>query len=172
LNLLVILDALPAGLRPYAKAVVPAAVLVVAAVLHGIAAGNVGTPELELALVGFAAASITFCTTNLPEGWRAYAKAIAPAAVTIVAVPVHLLVTGEWNAAEWTLAIGGLGSALLTFIVPNEATPEVIYAHPGAPGITNSDVLAVPALPDESAGDMRTARARAAADEPPTRPVS
>lgn len=162
------LSLLPAGLRPYAKAVTPAVLAVAAAIVRALTAGEVAAPELEVALVGLLAASASFAVDTVPAGWRAYAKALVPAGLTVLAVPIHLLVTGAWDQAEWTLAITGLGAAVVAYLVPNELGRPVV-ALPGAPG---ADPGPVPLLTDEQAEALAVARERAAGEDPPTRPAA
>lgn len=117
------LSLLPLSLRPYAKAVTPAVLAVLAAIVHGLTTGAIRTTDLEIAVVGLLAASVTFAVANAPIGLRRYLKAIAPAALTVVGVLVHWLVTGSWNDSEWTLAITGLGAAIVALLVPNAPGP-------------------------------------------------
>jgi hypothetical protein len=163
------LTLLPPGLRPYAKAVTPAALAVLAAIVRAITAGAVAAPELEVALVGLLAASATFAVDQVPAGWRAYAKAIVPAALTVVAVPIHLLVTGSWDQAEWTLAITGLGAAAVALLVPNEGGAGAA-AVAGASAGDGVAPASVPLLATEDAAALAAARERAAAANPPLRP--
>lgn len=162
---------LPPGLRPYGKAVTPAVLALLAAIITAATTGQIA--GLEVAVVGLLAASVTFGLDNAPDGLRAYAKSIAPAALTVVAVPVHFLLTGEWNAAEWTIATTGLGSALVAFLVPNEGAHVVSTIAPGALRDAHRlDPPPVPLLADEHPAELRSARAAAASEEPPTRPAA
>lgn len=180
-----ILSLLPAGLRPYAKAVTPAALALLAAIITATTTGHVA--GLEVAVVGMLAASATFVVDNIPAGWRAYAKSIAPAVLTAVAVPVHFLITGSWDTAEWALSITGLGAAVVAFLVPNETASVTFQTLNGIPPDWRIDVRAgasdltvtapaepgpVPLLADEEPAGLRTARANAARQDPPTRPAA
>jgi hypothetical protein len=167
-----ILALLPPGLRPYAKAVTPAALALAAAIVTAATTGQVA--GLEVAVVGLLAASVTFGVDNVPVGLLAYAKSLAPAALTVVAVPVHFFVTGSWDAAEWTLAVTGLGSAVVAFLVPNELVHTVAVAVAAAHLDTAAPEQpdAVPLLADEQPTAMRSARSAAAAQDPPTRPAA
>lgn len=163
------LTLLPPGLRPYAKAVTPAVLALVAAIVTATTTGQVA--GLEVAVAGLLAASVTFGVDNIPVGLRAYAKSLTPAILTVIAVPVHFLVTDSWDTAEWTLAITGLGSAVVAFLVPNELIHAVVAPRtstrpaPDEPG-------PVPLLGDEQPSELRGARADAAAQDPPTRPAA
>lgn len=117
--LLTITSSLPPRWQPYAKAIVPAILAVLAALIHGLTTGSVRSIELEIAVVGLAAAALSAIVANGPKGLAAYAKALVPATLTIVAVVAHWLILGEWDQAQWTLAITGLGAALVTLLVPN-----------------------------------------------------
>jgi len=183
-----ILALLPPGLRPYAKAVAPAALALLAAIITASTTGQVA--GLEVALVGLLAASVTFAVDNIPVGWRAYAKSTVPAVLTVVAVPVHFLVSGSWDTAEWALAITGLGSAVVAFLVPNEAATlgarvdlsrfDKMFGAPLERVRAESALLdtgpdgpgPVPLLADEQPAELRTARADAASQDPPTRPAA
>lgn len=50
------------------------------------------------------------------------AKAIAPAALALVAVAVQWLATGKYDAAELATTILGIGGPLVTYLVPNLST--------------------------------------------------
>lgn len=117
-----LLRLVPVALQPYAKFVMPAALGVIAAVI-GAVFGVSDETAMRVALVGFAAASIAFVVENAPDGLARYAKAIAPAVLTVVTVLVSFVVSGEWNAAEWQTALAGLGAALVTVLVPNGLLP-------------------------------------------------
>lgn len=62
---------------------------------------------------------LTTLTNLLPERWRPFAKALWPAILTIVAVGVQWVVTGEYDRAELVTTLTGLPSAIVTFFVPN-----------------------------------------------------
>lgn len=55
---------------------------------------------------------------------RPYLKAVAPALLTLVAVLVQVLVTGEYDRAELVTTITGLASATITFLVSNEPAAQ------------------------------------------------
>lgn len=140
--LLKLVAALPLSWQPYAKAVVPAFAAVLATVVHSLVTGTVQTTELEIAVVGFLAAGAALLTANGPEGWRIYAKAIVPALLTVLAVIVHWLIMGDWDATQWALAITGLGAAVLTLLTPNVGT-VLLAPEPVDSDVPDSD------LPDD-----------------------
>src|SRR3954468_13769499 len=61
---LIALRVLPASLRPFAKAVMPALFTLVAVGAQAIATGSFDKPELATAITGLSAAFVTFLTTN------------------------------------------------------------------------------------------------------------
>jgi hypothetical protein len=117
------------GLRPYLKAVAPAVLGILGLFITAIDHGQLDRASLEVALIGFIAASVTFAVSNAPHGWQRYAKAIVPAALTVVAVVVHWLVTGEWSDAEWRLAVNGLGAAVISYLIPNGSLFEIAHVE-------------------------------------------
>lgn len=48
-----------------------------------------------------------------------FAKAIAPALVTLLAVGIQVVATGEFDRAELATALTGLVAALSSYLVPN-----------------------------------------------------
>jgi hypothetical protein len=60
-----LLTLLPAPLRPYAKAIAPAVLAVLAALVHvATSGGQVAGPELGVAITGLLAALVTFLVPN------------------------------------------------------------------------------------------------------------
>lgn len=58
-------------------------------------------------------------TDMLPPFLRPYAKAVTPAAATIVTVAAQWIATGDLNAAELRTAVEGALLALVAFAFPN-----------------------------------------------------
>lgn len=56
----------------------------------------------------------------LPAPVRPYAKAFIPFVGTLVAVGVQYATTGEYDRAELTTTLTGMGAALMTFLFPNQ----------------------------------------------------
>ena len=56
---------------------------------------------------------------RLPASLQPYAKAVLPAAATLVMVTAHWIVTGELNVAELKLAAEGAALSLIAFLFPN-----------------------------------------------------
>lgn len=56
---------------------------------------------------------------RLPARLQPYAKALLPAVGTLVAIAVQLAVTGEYDRAELTTTITGLGATIVAFVFPN-----------------------------------------------------
>jgi hypothetical protein len=52
-----------------------------------------------------------------------FAKALAPAAGTVLAVAVQWGVTGSFDRAELVTALTGLSAAAITFWIPNAPPP-------------------------------------------------
>ena len=176
---------LPPRLRPFAKAVVPAVAAVLAALVHGLVTGGIRSVELEVAIMGLVAAAVAYSVGNAPSGLLAYAKAILPALVTVIAVIVHWAVWGAWDADQWAIALSGLGAALVTLLLPN--TPVAEPHDPSSSTVGLDDALVspdearamglegspavhhvdAPLLPDEDPVQLEQARERAAAENPP-----
>jgi hypothetical protein len=112
------LTVLPAVLRPFAKSITPA-VLGVLAALIALLAGVGDKSALEVALVALAASALAYVVANAPEGLARFAKALTPALLTVVGVGATWAATGSWDRAEWSIALAGLGSSLVTYLVPN-----------------------------------------------------
>lgn len=55
----------------------------------------------------------------LPESLRPYAKAVAPALVTLIAIVGQVIATGEFDRAEFATAVTGALTSLLAYAVPN-----------------------------------------------------
>lgn len=66
----------------------------------------------------------------LPNNLKPFAKAIAPAVLTLVAVLVDWLVQGTFDRETAGIAITGLVAAIVTYFVPN-ATPLQTVRSPG-----------------------------------------
>jgi site-specific recombinase len=153
------------NLAPFAKFVVPAVLAVLAAIVQGAATGHFDRLQLEIAVVGLCSASLSFAVTNGPVGIRRFAKAIAPALLTVAGVLVHWAVTGQWSDTETAAAITGLAAALITFFVPNVPLALTLppVRAPLAPA--GADISQVPTLPGEHAAAIGQR-----AGHPPMRP--
>lgn len=163
--MLSVLDLVPPSLRPYAKAVAPRAVAIAVLLIDLVRnGGQLDRGALEIAVVAFIAASVTFWVDSTPDGWRRYAKAIAPAVLTLIGVAVHALVTGEFDETTARIAAAGLGSALLSLIVPNEGDAAAPDAAPAEPA------TAAPLLPGEAPELLEAGQDRAVAATPPLTP--
>jgi hypothetical protein len=66
----------------------------------------------------------------LPEALQPYAKAAYPFALTLAAILVQVIVTGEYDKAELTTTLTGLLAALVTLVVPNTAAWEIHESDP------------------------------------------
>lgn len=64
---------------------------------------------------------------------KPYMKAVAPALMTVVAVLIQVIVTGEYDRAELTTTLTGLAAATLSYFVRNEDTErvDVLDLEPG-----------------------------------------
>ena len=56
----------------------------------------------------------------LPEKAQPYAKALVPAAVTLVGVGSQYVATGQLDTATIGVAVGGVVATVLTWLVPNK----------------------------------------------------
>ena len=120
-------------MNAYLKAIAPALTAIAMAVITAVNLGAFDWAALETGLVGLAAATVSFFVTNGPVGWRRYAKAIAPAVLTLVGVGVHALVTGELgDPSELRAAAAGLLAALMTLVIPNFAVAPATSGKPAA----------------------------------------
>lgn len=66
----------------------------------------------------------------LPDSLAPYAKAVAPALLTLIAVVGQLIATGEFDRAETATAVTGALGALVTLLVANG---PVVHHHEGEP---------------------------------------
>lgn len=107
--------------QSYLKFMLPVVLSFAAFVVYALINGTIDVPQLELGLVGLAAATSAFWVGNGSVGLSRYLKALTPAALTVIAVLVHYAITGEWDRAEWILGATGLVSAFITLVVPNTA---------------------------------------------------
>ncbi len=126
--------AIPDVLRPYLKAVTPAVLGVASILISWLSSGELDGPGLEVGLTAVAAASVTYLVAEAPDGWRRFAKSIAPALVTIAALLAHFLVTGDLSATDARIAAAGLLSAAIAGVVrndPNVRLPVIRVAPVG-----------------------------------------
>jgi hypothetical protein len=56
---------------------------------------------------------------QLPDKLKPFAKAIAPAVLTLIAVGVDWLILGNFQRQTLAIAVTGLGAAIVTYFVPN-----------------------------------------------------
>jgi hypothetical protein len=165
-----LLDLIPPSLRPYAKAVAPRAAAILVLFLDLVRnGGQIDRGALEIAVVAFIAASITFWVDNTPTGWRRYAKAIAPAVLTLIGVAVHAIVTGDFDETTARIAAAGLGSALLSLVIPND-TGALEPPPPLAASVEADGTALMPLLADEDATGLADGQNRAANAKPPLTP--
>lgn len=165
--------AIPDVLRPYLKAVTPAALGVATILLSWLSSGELDGPGLEVGLTAVAAASVTYLVAEAPDGWRRFAKSIAPALVTIAALLAHFLVTGDLSVTDARIAVAGLLSAAIAGVVPNDPHTKLpvevdassvadedfeefkrnLSAEVGRARRENSAELAPPSLPRKRGGE-------------------
>lgn len=74
---------------------------------------------------------LAFLTNLLPPRLRPLAKATWPAILTVVAVVVQWVATGEFDRAELVTTLTGLPAAILTYLVPN-LSGRLATAAPGS----------------------------------------
>lgn len=88
---------------------------------------------------------------------RPYAKAVAPAALAVLAVLARWLVTGDWDAHQWDIALTGLLAATVSYFVPNAKIDELLV-HPSARALDWLGQRPIPdhapVLPDEDEGTL------------------
>jgi hypothetical protein len=110
-------------LTAYLKSAVPAAVALCSTLIAAVSTGALNLPEVETGVTGILAALVAYATTNGSVGISRYAKALGPAFLTLTAVLVHALIVGELNIVDTRIAVAGLLSAGVTFLVPNVPLP-------------------------------------------------
>ncbi len=103
----------------YLKAILAAAVPLVAAVNSAIVTGEVNAPEVALALTGFVAAGLVAVFRNKEEGFLSATKFIVAAAVPLVSAAIQWGVTQQFNTAEWATLVTGFLTALLVYFSSN-----------------------------------------------------
>lgn len=106
-------------MNKYTKAIVMAAVPIIAALGLWGQAGDVDLPEFSLLVLGLLSAVAVALTRNAPEGVRRFAKFLVAAAASLVTAVLTALFTGDWSSAEWTTLLVGLLTALLVWLVEN-----------------------------------------------------
>ena len=111
---------LPRGLNRFAKAILPAAITLIAVIQQLVATGEFDKTETATAITGIAGALITYRVPNAKSGIRRWAKALLPALGTIVAIAIQWGVTGEFDRSELSTAVTGLINAAVTYLVANE----------------------------------------------------
>lgn len=114
-------NALPASLRPYAKAVVPG-LLTIAAVLIEWAIGGFDAfdrVQFWTAVIGLGSAFYATVIANAPATWAIAAKAILPALGSVLLALIHFAQTGVFDRVSTTAAVTGLLTAVVIYLVPN-----------------------------------------------------
>ena len=109
----------PFGLGPYLKFIAPAVLALLGAVIDGLVVGDWDRVQMEIMVVGLLSATVSFVVANGSDGVKRYAKALAPALLTIVGIGLHWLFTGEWNNVETAGAVTGLLAAFVTLVTGN-----------------------------------------------------
>jgi len=110
-----LLDLLPAGLRPYAKAAVAAFLPVLTIVLLSLVTGIWNESTLAGALVGAFASLGVIVSKRLPT-----AKTLVTAVAALLGLVATGLLTDAWNA----LGLAGAGAAILSALFVHQARNE------------------------------------------------
>lgn len=71
---------------------------------------------------------------GLPASLQPFAKAVTPALLTVLAIVVQWIVTGEYDRAELATTLTGLLAAATAYLVPNGAD---VHHHEGSPPDTD-----------------------------------
>ena len=123
----------PDSLKPFAKFIQPAFLLVLAAAVYALINGEIDTDQMEVALQGLGSAIVAFCVANGSVGWQKFAKAISAAFLAVVTVGIHSLVLWQWDATSTRLALTGLVSAILVYATQNGASEDLTDHQPTVP---------------------------------------
>lgn len=124
---------MPDSLKPFAKFVQPAFILVVAAGVYALINGQIDTEQMEVALQGLGSAIVAFCVANGSEGWKKFAKAISAAVLAVFTVLIHSLVIWQWDATSTRLALTGLVTAILVYLTQNGVSEDLTDHQPTVP---------------------------------------
>jgi hypothetical protein len=81
----------------------------------------------------FSTALLSFITRVLGVKAGKAAKALVPAAGTVVAVGIQWLDTGHFDKAELATSLTGFGGAALSYIVPNLKAKAIELIYKGVP---------------------------------------
>ncbi len=114
----------------YTKAILAAAVPVIAAVGSFIATGTVNAPELALAITGLVTAALVALFRNQPTGVLASTKFIVAAATPVVSVLIQFAVTGTFNRAEMATIVVGFLTAVLVYLSGNTPPEQSAVTAP------------------------------------------
>jgi len=106
-------------LNLYLKAIIAAAVPLVAGLYEWSQSGTLNVPEVSLAALAVANAILVYALRNRPTGVLAWSKALVAAANPVVVAVLTAWYTGAWNTVEWSTLLLGLATAVLVALSAN-----------------------------------------------------
>ena len=110
-------------MNSYVKAILAAAIPLIAALGSWINTGTLNAPEVALAVTGLVTAVLVYFFRNQPSGVLSALKFIVAALTPLVSALLQALVTGAFNRAELSTLVVGILTSILVYLVQN--TPDV-----------------------------------------------
>lgn len=114
-------------IREMWKSIIPAVLAVLAVCTSWIASGTLDEVELRIALAGVVTSGLTYFVRNATPD--AMAKALVPAGLTAVAVLADWVASGALDVDAARIAVAGLVTSFITWLIPNEDGPPVLSAR-------------------------------------------
>jgi hypothetical protein len=111
------------SMNSYVKAILAAAIPLIAAVGAWINTGTLNAPEVALAVTGLVTAVLVYFFRNRPSGVLSAMKFIVAALTPLVSALLQALVTGDFNRAELSTLVVGILTSIMVYLVQN--TPDV-----------------------------------------------
>lgn len=141
---------LPVALRPYAKALVPGLLTIVAVIVEWAIRGFDGDfnkVQFWTAVTGLGASFYIVLVANSNPALRYAEKALLPAVGTVLLVLVEWGKTGVFNQQELATAVTGLIAAGVIYLVPNTEVPSPVVGSPETHPIPEGAVPGKPGVP-------------------------
>ena len=110
-------------MNSYVKAILAAAIPLIAAAGAWINTGTLNAPEVALAVTGLVTAILVYFLRNQPSGVLSAMKFIVAALTPLVSALLQTLVTGDFNRAEISTLVVGILTSIMVYLVQN--TPDV-----------------------------------------------
>lgn len=106
----------------YLKAIVAAAIPLIAAVGLYLQTGSVNAPEVSLVITGLISAVLVAVLRNSEAGLQAFAKFFAAALTPIVSAILQAVVSGAFDRAEVITLLVGLLTSVMVYLTANRTS--------------------------------------------------